>query len=39
MLNLALMSRWQNWVIIFLMIAIAMTGMHIFIDFIDKDTN
>jgi len=37
MLNFSLMSRWQNWVIIFLMISIAMTGLHIFIDFIDKE--
>lgn len=37
MLNFNLMARWQNWVIIFLMIAIAMTGLHIFVDFIDKE--
>lgn len=37
MLNLDLMARWQNWFTIFLMIAIAMTGLHSFIGFIDKD--
>jgi len=39
MLNFNLMKAWQNWIIIFLMISIAMTGLHIFINFIDKDTN
>lgn len=37
MLNLALMKDWRNWLIIFLMISIALVGMHIFIDFVDKD--
>lgn len=37
MINWAIASRWQNWIIVFLMFAIGMLGLHIFIDTIDKD--
>lgn len=39
MLNLNLMRPWQNWFIIFLMVAIALTGTHIFIELITPDNN
>lgn len=37
MLNFTLMSAWQNWFIVFLMIAIGLTGTHIFINYIDPE--
>lgn len=39
MLNWALMARWENWFIVFLMFAIGMLGVHIFVDFIDSEDN
>jgi uncharacterized membrane protein YwzB len=37
MLNPALMRPWQNWLIVFLMIAIGLTGSHIFLEYLDSD--
>jgi hypothetical protein len=31
MLNMALLSRWQNWFTVWLMIAIGLTGLHVFV--------
>lgn len=39
MLNLNLMRPWQNWFIIFLMISIALTGLHIFIELLSPTEN
>jgi len=35
MINWAIVSRWQNWLIILLMFYIGMMGLHIFIDLFD----
>lgn len=37
MLNFKLMSAWQNWAIVFLMISIGLVGLHIFIDALDRN--
>lgn len=37
MLNWNILSAWQNWFTVFLMIAIGLVGMHIFVDLLDKD--
>ena len=37
MLNYAIMSRWQNWVIVFLMFTIAAVGFHAMLPNVEKE--
>ena len=36
MLNWRLMSRWQNWIIVFLMFSIASIGIHILSEYMEN---
>jgi len=37
MLNWSIASVWQNWFIVFLMIAIVLVGLHVVVDHADKN--
>lgn len=36
MLNWGIMSAWENWFTVFLMIAIVLVGLHVFVDQMDR---